>query len=1220
MKGLTLKEIAAKAAYSLFAGVLVLALSSHTAWAQTGVGSVAGTVLDPGSAVVPGADLTLTNAETGVIRKGITSDAGAFYFGAVPRGQYTLEVELPGFKKWSGKLELQVGQSAKVDPVLEVGEIQNVVEVTSAAAPISMESAEVADVKDYLRIRQLPLNGRAISSLFDLTPGVEGGGNARVNGMKVGSLEITLDGVSLVDRFGGGIARIQPGLDTIQEFRIETVGSDARYSRPATVTLASRSGTNQLHGSAFETHRNNWSGLLARRREEAVGATKAHLVRNEFGVSAGGPLFLGKLYDGRDKTFWFAAYEGLIERSSLFSANTSSGYPWVPTAAMWDGNLSNIVDDNGRQTTIYDPLTTDANGVRQPFPGNIIPAGRISPFAKVLRSLTAVPTSDLNPHLGPNILKFYPVKADKDTLTFKGDHSVTDKDRLSVRWTRSTSNNATEGGVFGNPIDVSAGLGTSRSDAVVNNVVINHTRTFSPTLLNELLVGAHRSYKSSGTLADFEDWPKKLGLPNPFGAKGWPTFGAYSGPTYFGWDSDNRKDEALTGGVIENNTTWNTGRHTIQFGGKLRKEWNNVRELQQAQGSHEFGGPWTSLYSPDNDDAVPYTGSGFADLLLGIPSGLSNQYNRGFFYFRQTEAGLYVTDRWRVTSRLTLNLGVHWDKWTPYREKFNRLVVPDIASVFTKFEVVTPGDHKIQDLPGIPPAVLASWSKRGLTYTTAQAVGMPDNLFRADNNNFGPRLGAAFMITKKTVLRGGYGEYFWTMPLSQILQSSRGNPPLNLRFTANIYGKNENLNYPLVSRPSAVDIIPATRVDTEGIVEIDPRARSATIWDARNWKDGRSQSWHATLEHEFPYETAVRLSYIGAHGRDMEQQFELNTREAEFNYVARTGLAPPSNRDLLRRNKDWTFIGLNRTGYSNTHLAQVEVERRFSRGVAFQWFYTFTRSLTTSDAGGFTSGNTGINSGGGGGNVPENHQILGTPNLSYDERLRLVYFNSTTIPPHRVRYNGIVELPFGRSKRFAADVPGVLDHVIGGWQIAAIGDWRSGFWRSVNTSQYIFGDPSLKPDQRLEMTFNGRRQRLWFRGNFNPALATNVSGGDLLALVPVDPNQRLVHQLGPNTRGNFINQVPQTLANGIIRNTGIGELYNPSLRAFFLGPGAWNVDLALFKNFRIWEQVQARLSADFFNFFNHPNDVAPNSTTGLQDLSRQSNNPRVIQFSLRVDW
>ena len=168
---------------------------------------------------------------------------------------------------------------------------------------------------------------------------------------------------------------------------------------------------------------------------------------------------------------------------------------------------------------------------------------------------------------------------------------------------------ATEGGVFG-PHRRRCRAWNFAKDANVHNVSINHTRTFSPNLLNELLVGAHRSYKSSGTLADFEDWPQGWGCRT----RSAPGMADYVSSDWFGWDSDNRKDEALTAGVLENNVTWNKGKHTVQFGGKYRREWNNVRELQQAQGSHDFAGPWTSLYSPADDDAVPFTGSGFADL------------------------------------------------------------------------------------------------------------------------------------------------------------------------------------------------------------------------------------------------------------------------------------------------------------------------------------------------------------------------------------------------------------------------------------------------------------------------------------------------------------------------------------------------------------------------------------------------------------------------------
>ncbi len=1201
----------------LLAGFLLLVLAPRSVSAQTGTGSIAGTVRDAQQAVIPGAEITITNEATNISRKGVTSGVGAFYFGALQRGPYRVTIELTGFKKWSGTLLLQVGQDAVLSPVLEVGEISAVVEVTGATPTIATESSPVANVKDFERIRDLPLNGRYISNLFDLTPGVEGGGNARVNGLKVGSLEITLDGISLVDRFGGGIARVQPGLDTVQEFRIETIGSDARYSRPATVTLATRGGTNAFHGSVFETHRNNTAGLVARRRNQApetcandFAACFPKLIRNEFGASAGGPFWLGNLYDGRDKTFWFFAYEGLRQQQSRRTAFTMT-----PTAAMWNGDLSNTFDSGGNQYIIYDPLTTDANGVRQPFPGNKIPSTRISQFAKTVQALTALPLNDVNPHLGSNYERYYPSILNADNITVKGDQRLSSRDNLSVRWTQSKSKRRVEGGYWGNPSSPEDAHGSSRSDATVNNVSTTWTSTLTPRLLSQLMVGVHRSYKSSGTLADFTDWPTKLGFPNPFGAQGWPTFYAYSGPTYFGWDSDNRKDEALTGIVLEENVSWSKGNHEIQFGGKIRKEYNNVAELQQAQGSHNFGGEWTALWSPDDGWSYPFTGSGFADLLLGLPDYLSNQYNRGFFYFQQLETGLYFNDKWRVTPRLTLNLGLRWDNWTPYHEKHNRLDTADMDTVATKFEVMTPNGLDIYSLPGIPPSVLDSWSARGLTYTTADAVGYPSNLFSADRNNFGPRLGVAFKINNKTVLRGGYGEYFWTMPLSQILQASRTNPPLNLRFVNDYFEKNADYNYPFVVKPAGDDYIPNAKVETEGIVPLPSSARGIVVWDGRNWKDSRAQSWHLTVERELMRNTALRLSYVGEHGRDMEQRFSLNARESEYNYVARTGLAPPSNRDLLRENKDWSVNGITRTGFSNTNSAQIEIERRFFDGISFQWFYTYARSLTTSDAGGFEAGNFGINSTSGGGQVPESINLFGAPNLSYDERQRLVYYNSTNVPSHRIRYNALVELPLGRGKRWLSDVSGFVDQLIGGWQFTAIGDWRSGYWLSPDVARYAFGDPRLTEDQRLTMDIFGTRQRLWFKGDFDPTYATNVSG-DLTALVPADPAQRVLHRLG----SNFDNRIAQQLANGTIRQTPIGDVYNFSPRANIMGPGSWNVDLGIYKNFRIKESVYVRFRSDFFNFFNHPNDVNPNMTTGLQQLNTQSNEARIIQFSLRVDW
>ncbi len=247
--------------------------------AQTGLGVVSGTVQDSSKSVIPNAKVTLTNTATGVGRDTLTNAAGIYYFGAVQIGPYTLAVEATGFKKWEGTLSVQAGQTAIIDTALEVGSLQAAVEVTAVAPVIATQGGQVSDVKDALRIHDLPLNGREISQLFDLTPGVVGGSSPRTNGMKVGSTEMNLDGISYVDRFGGGMARVQPGLDTIQEFRIETAGSAAQYGRPATIELVTRSGTNEIHGAGFETLRNNAGGLRARARQD--GNTAAKLIRNE---------------------------------------------------------------------------------------------------------------------------------------------------------------------------------------------------------------------------------------------------------------------------------------------------------------------------------------------------------------------------------------------------------------------------------------------------------------------------------------------------------------------------------------------------------------------------------------------------------------------------------------------------------------------------------------------------------------------------------------------------------------------------------------------------------------------------------------------------------------------------------------------------------------------------------------------------------------------------
>ncbi len=1186
---------------------LFLLLSVPLGLSQSGDGTVKGSVLDATGAVIPGANVTLTHTETNIVRESNTSAVGIYEFPAVRLGTYTLAIEAVGFKGWTSTFTVQAGETVVIDPSMEIGAVDTIVEVTGAAPVITTEGMEIADVKDALRIRQLPLNGRLISSLFSLTPGVEGGSSPRVNGMKVGSVEMIQDGVSLLDRFGGGLARAQPGLDTVAEFRIETIGSSAKSRSPATVTLVTKSGTNELHGSIFETHRNNSAGLRARRRQDGDEATK--LIRNEFGVSAGGPIV-------KNRTFFFGAYEGRRERSTVFARGV------VPTAANWNGDFSDAIDNNSRFTTIYDPLSTKADGTRDPFLNNSVPTGRLTPFAKSLAQVVADPTNNINPFQGRNFEANYGNNRDFDSYTAKIDHRFSNSDNLSGRFSLSERDDQRLGGRFGLPkLGCDNCFGSGKTDARVFSTVLNWNHVFSPTLLNEVRISQSRIRTKTGTLADDTDWSTALGLPNPFGATGWPTLSGFS--PFSNFDADNRGNQHLSAYQITNDGTWIKGNHSIKFGGSVRYEYNNVRELQQAQGSNSFQGKWTSLFDPAGDQEVPFTGIGLADMVLGIPNALSNKFNRGFFYFEQQQVAAYFHDSWKVSPRLTLELGVRWDKWTAYEEKFDRLVDLDLETALTDglFQVVTPKNVRLADMPGVPPSVLASWAARGLTEITARELGnFPDNLVAADNNNFGPRIGAAFRLTDKFILRASYGEYFWTMPLSQVLQASRSNPPLDLRFVNDLASRNGTVqNNALKNAPNADDFIGQATVPTASSVPISTNARTISPFQSRDWRDNRMQSWHLTLEREVMRDTSLRLSYIGNHGRDFEQKFQLNGREAEFNYQARTGLRRPSRRDDLRPNGDWNIRATNNEGFSNSHSLQAELERRYSKGLAFQWFYTFSRVLTTNDTSGFSSGGARFDNTSGRTLVPENSQILGAPNLSFQERLRLVYYNSRAVPAQRVRWNTIYDLPFGRGKRFGGNATGVLNQFIGGWQLASIGSWRSGNWSSIdNRRRFLFGDLSIKDSERLELTFAGRRRRVFFRGDFDPTRASNVDQAALERLVPVDRSQRVVRPAGPG----FNNRVPQTLADGSIRLTAVdGRAIFPSNpKNFFRGPGAWNVDFSIFKTFTFGERMSTRFTADFFNFFNTPMDASPNSQTGLQDLSIQTNEPRIIQLSLRFQW
>jgi len=335
---------------------------------------------------------------------------------------------------WKGALSLLAGQSAVVEPVLKLGTTATAVTVAGDVTPlITTTSPTVATVVEHTRIEQLPLNGRNITTLLYMTvPGLESGSVPRNYGLRYAT-EMLQDGAILENREWQSIPARPPGLDTIEEFRSETNNSSAKLNRPGTVILTTRAGTNQVHGAAFETARNSGIGVARARQDYYL--KPPHLARNEFGVSLGGPVYLPKVYSGKNKTFFFFAYEGYRSRS----ASTRSVS--MPTMAMREGDFSGLIDSQGRKYTLYDPLTTDSKTwQRTAFPNNQIPISRESPLGKYLLSVTPAPTlPGVNPLAGSNWFGTGFDNTNQTTITTRVDHRLTDHDQLFFRYSHNPS-------------------------------------------------------------------------------------------------------------------------------------------------------------------------------------------------------------------------------------------------------------------------------------------------------------------------------------------------------------------------------------------------------------------------------------------------------------------------------------------------------------------------------------------------------------------------------------------------------------------------------------------------------------------------------------------------------------------------------------------------------------------------------------------------------------
>ena len=734
------------------------------AWPQASTGSVRGTVRDQSAAVVPRAAVTLTDTARNISSKTTTSEVGIYQFPGVVPGQYRLVVEAPGMQKFEGVLTVQVQQDAVVDPVLAVGQTATEVVVRDVTPLVTPDNPSVGHVLERQRIDQLPINGRGnMTTLLTTVPGVEGG-NIRTYGLRQGTHLLVLDGSAHNEKWEGWNQQRPPGLDAIEEFRVETNNSSAKYSSPVTIVMSSRSGTNQLHGAAFETNRNNaiWK---ARARQDNY-AKAPYLNRNEFGASAGGPVYLPKLYDGRNRTFWFFAWEGARNISP-------STLGWrVPTAAMRAGDFSNLKDSQGRLYRLYDPNTTDPNTwQRQPFAyggqTNVIDPARQSPLAKYLYGITPLPTElAVNPLVDNNWWGLSPAWFRSYTLSTRIDHRFSDRDQFYARYTRSNFDQLYQ---YGSQIMLNEVPGAIHRRAPNQALAASWVRTVSPTLFNSLMASVSRDVQWRGNGDDSTKYADELGLPNPFNAVGWPQITGTGLGTY-GFNADAIFTIPFTYGILEDNATKIHGRHEIQFGFHYRyDQLNTGGGTQYKPGLHDFSTQATALYDPstsrNNPGATALTGSDAGNMYLGVMN-YGAWFGRPRWYFRSNEYAGYVQDNFKISSRLTLNLGLRWELRPPIRDK-NDVIVgfsPDKHALVLGTDMNT-----MYKLGAALPAVVNQLEAQGAKFLTYQEAGLPRSMMYTNWKNFGPRLGFAYRLqegARPLVVRGGYRISYFPIPLA----------------------------------------------------------------------------------------------------------------------------------------------------------------------------------------------------------------------------------------------------------------------------------------------------------------------------------------------------------------------------------------------------------------------------------------------------------------------
>lgn len=1165
----------------------VLLVSIFPALAQTERGNITGQVKDPTGAAIAGAEIAAIHAATNVPSRTASTSAGDYNI-PIPPGTYRLTITAPGFKRYEhAGINVPTASSVRLDVTLDLGTINESIRVTTEISQVQAETAKVSTAVQNRMVDELPLVvGGALRSPFDLVsvaPEARGSGTTlMLGGGQAAAWNATIDGLSVATNRASDTVEIAyntPSVEAITEFTVDTNGFKAEYGQAGggVMAFSSKSGTNELHGAAYDFLRND-----AFDARGFFAPTRSVYKQNDFGGTLGGPVYLPKIYNGKNHTFFFISFEGFRNR-----AGSNGKIFSVPTPEMYQGDFTKWVNSTG-MLALYDPTTTRANAagsgqMRDPFPGNLIPKARFSTFASQLLPYGSVVTPN-RPTAIPGTTGYVQnnyisnsgsVVNPTDKGSAKVDHTIHDTHRLGFLFniTRFRQGPGQEG-TPGLPLPLWDGQASTFNTELYR---FSYDWTISPRLLNSFSIGGNHFIKESYSPNAGADpvaggnWQSKLCMKNVVSCT--VNFPIVSFSEEQGWGGSGYNGTLQPMWALRDDLNYTRGKHNFKFGYTFQSQRAAGIGEQQISGQAGFSFLGTSVPA-----ATSFTsGSSFASFLLGWADSGGTDSKR---YTPQLYAyhGFYAQDDWHITRRLTLNLGVRYD--------LTRAPINEVDQ-YTDFNPTRP-NPAANNFPG---AIVFAGFGAGRENTRSLVPG--------SYGNIGPRVGAAYSVSSKTTMRAAFGRSF-----SRVTVTS---------------GSGHYEGFAISPRFSSADqdITPAFRLD-EGLPsyllppQINPSFQNNQAMDYWNGRDASKASenlyWTYSVQRQLTANTLLEAIYNATIGTHLQtgllninqtptqflnqfvQQYgsaaALNLLRADINSpLARAAGIPipypnftdPSIQQIrtvaqaLRPFPQFQTIATaavggggigagngDKSGHSSYHALIVRAQRRFSRGLTFEWNYVLSKILTDSDT--YYTANQAMD--------------------QYNRRLEksIGQFDQT----HLLKLSTIWELPFGKGKHFLSG-GGLVSRMLGDWRISGIQIYGSGLpiALSRNNPLPIFNGPT----RPLVTSYDDWRAPI-AGGKFDP----NVDRYLNRAVFPTQPND-----FGNATR------------------------FNPKLRT----PSGFNENVSLAKSFRITEKKRVDIRGEAFNLLNRTQFGAPNanlnsSTFGV--ITSQATAPRQMQVALKLYW